>query len=323
MASLMGNIFNALVQRFFNSNPEVNTDILSTTRGLDKFDHGNVPAGLAKTIYILPSGVKMERIARRGIAPSGKVLFFLHGGAYMARLNDLYRTMAGDVIRVVGKGTTVFLLDYDVAPEHVFPTQFNQAIEAWNAVVKMGFSPDDIVVGGDSAGGNLALGLLLYLRNQGMSMPCGGVCISPWADMTASGASYFDNYGVDVMFGIKGATMTPEKRLALLDNILYRWAGDADRTNPYVSPVFGDYHDFPPMFFTVGGAEMLLDDTRTIVSKLQQAGCTVQCIVRKDMFHVYPLFHALIPEAAQDYRAVLRWLKEMLALPKASQAPKA
>ena len=322
MASLMGSIFNALVQRYFNSNPEVNSDILTTTRGLDKFDHGNVPVGFTKTIYILPSGVKMERIARYGVAPSGKVVFFLHGGAYMARLNDIYRTMAADFIRVAGKGVTVFLLDYDVAPEHVYPTQLDQAVEAWCAVVKMGFDPADIVVGGDSAGGNLALGLMLYLRDNARPMPCGGLCISPWADMTASGASYIDNYGVDVMFGIQGATMTEEKRLTLLDNILYQWTGEADRTHPYVSPVFGDYRDFPPMFFTVGGAEMLLDDTRTIVAKLQQAGCTVQCIVRKDMFHVYPLFHALIPEAAQDYRAILHWLKEMLALPKGAKGAK-
>lgn len=322
MASLMGSIFNALVQRYFNSNPEVNSDILTTTRGLDKFDHGNVPVGFTKTIYILPSGVKMERIARYGVAPSGKVVFFLHGGAYMARLNDIYRTMAADFIRVAGKGVTVFLLDYDVAPEHVYPTQLDQAVEAWCAVVKMGFDPADIVVGGDSAGGNLALGLMLYLRDNARPMPCGGLCISPWADMTASGASYIDNYGVDVMFGIQGATMTEEKRLTLLENILYQWTGEADRTHPYVSPVFGDYRDFPPMFFTVGGAEMLLDDTRTIVAKLQQAGCTVQCIVRKDMFHVYPLFHALIPEAAQDYRAILRWLKEMLALPKGAKGAK-
>lgn len=319
MASLLGSLLNDILQHNFNSNPEVNTDILSTTRELDKFDHGRVPLGFEKVIYILPSGVKMERISMAGAPQSGKVIFFLHGGAYMARLNDLYRTMAADMIRAAGKGTIVFLLDYHVAPENVYPTQLNEAKEAWDCIIKQGYAPKDIVVGGDSAGGNLALGLLLSLRDEGKEMPVGGLCISPWADMTASGKSYIDNYGVDVMFGIKGGTMTDERRLTLLDNTLYKWTGAADRTDPYVSPVFGDYHGFPSMFFTVGGAEMLLDDTRTIVGKLQDAGCTVQCIVRKDMFHVYPLFRAIIPEAAQDFRAICNWLKEQLKIVKPKQ----
>ena len=93
---------------------------------------------------------------------------------------------------------------------------------------------------------------------------------------------------------------------------IFCFTGDADRTSPYVSPVYGEYHGFPPMLFTVGSHEMLLSDTLTIVEKLRSEGCDVECDVKEGMFHIYPLYAKFIPEAADSHKRIMRFVSKHL-----------
>lgn len=157
-----------------------------------------------------------------------------------------------------------------------------------------GYSPKKIVVAGDSAGGGLALALGLYLKDHEISMPAGFILMSPWTDLTLSGESLKYNYGRDPLFGRSKATM-------LYDSL---YPGDTDVTNPYISPLFGDYHGFPPMLFQSGSREVLLDDTLRAARKAKESGVSVRNSVYPDMFHVFQLAMGMLPESREAWREI-------------------
>ena len=256
------------------------------------------------------SGTPYERVVKVGAPTNGRAIYFCHGGGYIVGLLFFYRMLATDFFEASGGGELI-LLDYSCAPEHKFPTQHDEALDLWRELTeRLGYSPENIILGGDSAGANLALSLMQRLRDEGGPMPKAAFCISAWADTTGSGKSIVDNSPRDVMFGTFGKKLTEEQRLKNLDGELYSFVGDADRHHPYVSPVFGEYCGFPPMFFTVGGDEILLDDTMRIVEKLENEGIFVEYDVQPKMFHIYTLFGNLFPESNVSYQKLLKFISD-------------
>lgn len=159
----------------------------------------------------------------------------------------------------------------------------------------------------------IPLPLMLKIRDEGRKMPVGAFLLSPWTDMTMSGNSYIRNYHKDVEIGEKKAVLTEEKRKKLMESDLYSFIGDADRKSPYISPLFGSYEGFPPMFFAVGEHEMLLDDTLGVVKKLKKLKIPVICERKPDMFHTYVLYKNMMPESRSSFSLMKRFIQENFA----------
>jgi acetyl esterase/lipase len=307
--SFVGSVMRTIIRRHFNANPELCADQIQLISRLDRFNKPKTNRGYVIESLSTSHGAKYERIFQRDSRFSGKAVLYLHGGAYISGLTANYRKMARHLSQAAG-GAEVYYLDYACAPARVFPSQLAEALDLWTELTEqLGYAPQSIIVGGDSAGGNLVLALLLTLRDKGCAMPAAAFCWSPWADMTASGESYARNYQKDVLFGNRKKPLDVNMLGELLKSNIYCFVGDADRRNPYVSPVFGEYHGFPPMFFAVGGDEMLYSDTMTIVDKLRAEGGEVETDVGERMFHVYPLFYSFLPEGKRAFAKTLAFIK--------------
>lgn len=310
MVSLTGKIVRTALYLFASVNPERVKSAIPGCSGLDKifwktpnreFKHYD-----AKT----KNGTKYEVYLPKDGAKNDNVVYYLHGGAYIGKQNWIYRYQSRYYSQAAG-GATVVYVDYDVAPEAVYPTQLNQALDVWDEITgKLGFKAENVVCGGDSAGGNLCLAMMLKLRDAGKPMPRGAFCYSPWTDMMATGSSYVDNYQVDIMFGKKSGALTEEVRNKFMNYDVYCWCKGSDRYDPYVSPVYGDFKDFPPMCFTVGCDEMLRSDTETIVKNLREHKIPVTVFRGNGMWHVFTLFHGIIPEATAAFSCVTNYISD-------------
>ncbi len=224
----------------------------------------------------------------------------LHGGGYIGGMRHAYRSFAG-LYNEASKRCSVLSVDYRIAPEHVFPAALEDAYDGYLWLQGAGYSPDRIVVGGDSAGGGLALALCLYLKDRGEELPCGIVAMSPWTDMTASGPSYQENYENDPLFGGTDDSMIHN----------HEYAADEDLTNPYLSPLFGDYEGFPPMLIQVGSYEMLLSDSTSLAQKARDAGVKVHLSVYDGMFHVFQMAPLAMPECKRAWVEVGHFIEEL------------
>ena len=309
MTSIRGRLGRIVVRKFFNMNPEGGKSFIDVA-AMTSNSGTKLKSGFIRTVERTDEGVVFERIAPLK-GGNGKLVLYFHGGGYSVGLSQDYRTHACYMAKASG-GAECILLDYDLAPEHLYPTQHEQAYAMWLNVLGQGFAPKDVIVGGDSAGGNLVLSLMLRLRDEGKELPCALFLISPWTDMLGTGKSYITNYPVDPMFGQKGVQLEESSRERLLASGMYAWVGDADRHDPYVSPVFGDYHGFPPVLFTVGGDEILLDDTLTIADKLRKEGIEVEVVQHARMFHIYTLFYSMFPESKKAWKRVLKFIHDKL-----------
>ena len=301
----MAKIAPIFMRKMFSMNPVEGKSLRSVTMRISK-DGYKLRKGYTRKAETTPNGTKYE-VYRSSLGNTGKLFLYFHGGGYVVGLSQLYRTLACDLATAIG-GECV-LLDYSIAPEFLYPTQRDQAFDLWNELTeKQGYKPENIYVGGDSAGGNLTMTFLLGLRDQGKPMPRCVVAISPWTDMTASGPNYVNHYNSDPMFGQKEDPLTPETRAELLKSEMYAWCGDAERTDPYVSPVYGDYKNFPPTIISVGGDEILWDDAMTIADNMEKNGVEVKRICHEKMFHIYPLF-PVFPEGKDAFEQIIAFVK--------------
>ncbi len=218
------------------------------------------------------------------------VILQLHGGGYVAPLRNAYRMFAGLYVEV-SHGMSVLTIDYRVAPENPYPAALMDAFAAFMYLQEQGYDPAQILLAGDSAGGGLALALCHYLKDQGMKLPGGIVAMSPWTDLTASGDSYTTNYERDPLFG------------NTKDSLIYNnsYAGDYDKTLPYLSPLFGDFTGFPPMLVQAGSYEMLLSDSVDMVAKARAAGVKVHLSVYDGMFHIFQMAAKMLPESKRAW----------------------
>jgi len=261
------------------------------------------PWGFTYTKYAV-NGVPVELLVKKRGTPE-RLILILHGGAYVIGLVDLYRDLAVRYATISG-GASVALVDYRIAPEHTFPAALEDAETVWNWLLKQGYREENIIVVGDSAGGNLTLALGLKLRDDGRRMPKAILCMSPWADMTASGESYRANLYKDPMFGLL-PWEEPRKNESGIKN---PYAGGHPLDDPYLSPVYGDYRGFPPMLIQVGTEEILESDAITVYEKAKAAGVDVTLTRYEGMFHVFQIFGDFIPEVQEAWEEVtdfLRW----------------
>ena len=225
-----------------------------------------------------------------------RVILYLHGGAFFMGSPASYRNRA---MRLSYRcNAEVFVPDYRLAPEHPFPAAFDDALAAWKFV--KGFRPNaPIFVAGDSAGGGLGLSLLVRVRDLGMAMPDGAFLLSPWTDLTVSGASVDGNRSQDLWF--------TRRHLEI-------WAGHyaagADRRSPYVSPVFAEVSGLPPLLLLVGQDELLLDDALRVRDAATLVGTDVRVHIGKGMQHDWPLTLPWLDESRLAWSAMRNFVEE-------------
>lgn len=226
------------------------------------------------------------------------IVLQLHGGGYYGRMHNTYRNMAG-LYNEISKGYDVLSVDYRVAPEHPYPAALEDALAAYQWIMERGYPLEKLIVAGDSAGGGLALALCLYLRDHDIPLPAGIITMSAWTDLTKSGESYQENFDIDPIFG------------GTMDSLVYQegYYKDSNPEIPYISPVNGDYHGFPPMLMQVGEYEMLLSDTKTVARHAMDAGVTVKEHIYPGMFHVFQMGLLLYPEAKEAWIEVGRFIR--------------
>ncbi len=230
-------------------------------------------------------GVPAEWINTPGMN-ANKVLLFLHGGGYSIGSLRTHRRLASDLARA--GGLRGFSVSYRLAPEHVFPAAVEDAVTAYRWLIRSGTAPGNVVLGGDSAGGGLCLALMLRLRDEGDPLPAAAVCLSPWTDLAATGASVMTKAASD-----------PILRPRDLHAFAQRYLGEADARTPLASPLYGDLSGLPPILIHVGTAEILLDDSTRLAARAKDAGVEVTLKIADDMIHVWHYFAPLIPEGEE------------------------
>ena len=223
-------------------------------------------------------------------------LLYLHGGGYFACSARTHRPITGGFAR---RGLTVFAADYRLAPEHPFPAAVQDAVAAYRGLLEQGISPDLITVGGDSAGGGLALALLLSLRDAGIPLPAAAVLLSPWTDLAGTGASMQTNSRRDALFVGEGIERAAAPYLA-----------GENATNPLASPLYADLRGLPPLLLHAGSYEVLLDDSTRLAERAQAAGVAVTFRTWPVVPHVWQLFP--MPEAAQSLDEAAHFLRNIL-----------
>ncbi len=206
-----------------------------------------------------------------------RVILYCHGGGYTSGNLGYSRPLASKLSHATGWETLCF--EYRLAPEHPYPAAVDDAVRAWDYLMYLGYGARDVVVAGDSAGGNLALVLCHRLKKAKRQLPSKLVLMSPWADMTASGRSYTERADLD-----------PTLTLHYVKAVREVYARDEDLSSPLLSPLFGDFTGFPPTLIQVGSNEILFSDSLRLRDRMRAARVHCQLEVWSDMWHVFQMF---------------------------------
>ena len=213
-----------------------------------------------------------------------------HGGGYSTGSSMYARTLTSKL--AMSTSMDVLCFDYRLAPEHPCPAALEDAMKVWDYLMLLGYGARDVILTGDSAGGNLVLALVLKLKKEGRLLPRGLALMSPWTDLTSSGESFVTKAAVD-----------PVLDKDYIDRMIQAYAGDRDLKDPMISPLFGDFTGFPPTYIQVGENEILLSDS----TRLHQAFVDVNVSVRMDvypgMWHVFQMSPVKAARDAMDKNA--------------------
>ena len=255
------------------------------------------------------AGVRATWVGDASLESRGTILY-LHGGAWVMHLPRVYLRFAGELSALTGM--RVLLVDYRLAPEHPYPAAIDDCLAAYRWLLEHGYRARPLAIAGDSAGGNLTAITLMRARDAGLPLPDCAVMLSPALDITFSGPSVQYNAEADAMFTLGAGDLLPQ----------FYCPGEL-RTNPHVSPLFGDWAGLPPLLFHAGSTEMLLDDSVRGHDRARQAGTAAEIRVFVDLPHVFQVMR-WIPEsgpALQDIAGFIgRHAAARLHAPAASPA---
>lgn len=266
------------------------------------FDQMGAAFPIAADVKCTPvdaGGVPAEWIVAPGAADNTVVLY-LHGGGYVIGSINSHRDLMARLSRAAG--AKVLGLNYRLAPENPHPAAVEDATAAYRWLLAKGTKPNRIVIGGDSAGGGLTLATLVSLRDAGTPLPAAAVCISPWTDMEASGASMKTKAAVDPL-------VVP----GMLENMVKMYLAGNNPRAPLASPLHAEMKGLPPLLIQVGGREVLLDDSTRVAERAKKAGVAVTLDVWEEMIHVWHLFAGILPEGQKAIEQVGQFVRERTA----------
>ena len=201
-------------------------------------------------------------------------------------------------------GASILLIDYSLSPENTFPSAVNDAKTAYHWMLSNGPEGEEehksIYISGDSAGGGLSVATTLSIKDENGVLPNAVLPISPWAEMNPVSQSYEDNKDIDPFVSKDGiawfaSVYTPD---------------EDDRKNPYASPIYGNFKNFPPMLIQVGTREVLLDDSKKLANEAESYGCNVKLEIWEDMVHIFQGFAPFLPEANDALKSMSKFIDD-------------
>jgi monoterpene epsilon-lactone hydrolase len=244
---------------------------------------------------VAAGGVPAHWLTAPGTSPS-RVLIFLHGGGF--ELGSVRSD--GELAARLGRagGMRVLFPEYRLAPEHPFPAAIDDVLAVWRWLrTDQGLSADSIALAGDSAGGGLAVALLVATRDAGEALPAAAVLMSPTVDLTSSGASMTER-----------AEQDPISTPAMLRQFASDYLAGADPKTPLASPLFASLSGLPPLLVQVGTADVLLSDAERLAGAAAEAGVDVTLEIGEGLPHVYQLLLGT-PEAAEATDRIGQFLR--------------
>ena len=216
-----------------------------------------------------------------------RVILQFHGGGYTNGLTEGHRLLGAKQGMLIG-ASEVYYVHYRLAPKNVYPAALDDAVAVYKALLSSGIKPENIIFIGDSAGGNLALELSLYLKENGLSQPAALALISPWGTFEQNAASRIKNRDRDLVLGSKGFPLYREVQV-----IKPSYAGDMELNDSKLSPIYADLRGLPPMLIQVGGYELFVDDGLSLLNRALSDDVEATLTTYPGMPHDFPL---LLPE---------------------------
>lgn len=226
------------------------------------------------------------------------VIVYLHGGCYVYGNMKNYCTIPVQLSSVTG--IKVLSVNYGLAPENPFPKALEDVLNIYEYLLEEGYNSDNISIVGDSAGGGLALATVLQLRDSKLDLPAALGLFSPWVDLTLKG---------DTIETLKEYDPILSKKQ--LEGAAKIYAGKEELSNPLLSPIFGDYKNFPPMMILTGGREILLSDSMNLARKAAISKATANLIVWDNLYHVFAA-DSNLPESKEAIEMLGAFLSEKM-----------
>jgi acetyl esterase/lipase len=254
--------------------------------------YGDLPLALGVTCERAPvPDVVAEWLA--GPDPSTAVVQYHHGGGYSGGSLNTHRRFASCL--AAASNGRVLNIGYRLAPEHPFPAAIEDALATYRWLLAQGIESASVVIGGDSAGGGLAAGVVHAIRDAGLPRPAALVLLGPWVDLVAR-----DEGATDMFVRRDGASSMAEM-----------YVGDHDPADPRISPVRGDLAGFPPVYVQVSASEALYQDAVGFADALRTAGVDVEVDAPADVMHTWPILAPRAPEAAQAIERLGRFVRRV------------
>lgn len=263
-------------------------DLLGLRQSIDRVpDFLTRPCRGVSTVPLSDCPVPGEWLIPVGVSDQ-RVLLYLHGGAWVAGSPRAARAYASKLARACG--VRVLSLDYRLAPEHPFPAALDDCVAACRWLAQTGVPTDRVVVIGESSGGNLALALLIALRDAGEPLPAGCVGISPITDLPSSMAS--DPF---------------------LARTAEAYVAQADPADPHASPARAELSELPPILLHAGGKEVLVEQIVSFGERAAASGVQAESVVWPGMFHVFQMSGSFVPEARRANTQITEFIRSRLA----------
>ncbi len=242
-------------------------------------DHVGALLGNSKDILIRSvdiQGMEGEWVSVNRAHMKKYIILYCHGGGYSTGSSLYARTLTTKL--AASTSMDVLCFDYRLAPENPYPAAMEDAMKAWNYLMLLGYGARDVIIAGDSAGGNMALSLVLKLKEEERLLPRGLVLMSPWTDLTSSGKTHQSRAEVD-----------PVLDVPYLEKMIHNYVEGQNLEDPMISPLFGDFTGFPPTYIQVGDNEVLLADSTMLHKKMVQENVSVKLDIFKGMWHVFQM----------------------------------
>lgn len=290
MQSIQNILLRAYIRRTIKKEEMATLPLRKHRKGIDRFEK------IAK----IPKGICFEKVDCDGIEgewaipkknKNEAVILYFHGGAYAMGSIATHRALSANI--AIASKTRCLTINYRLAPENPYPCALEDSIKAYKWVLHKGIEPKKIVIAGDSAGGGLTIATLLKLKADNLPLPGATVCLSPWLDLEGKGEFSAILTKKDPMIDLNAM-----KAFALL------YAPEEKLKDPFISPIHGNFEDFPPIYIQVSKSEILYDDTLRFEKKAKEAGVDIKVETWNKTVHVWQLFAFFLPEARSAIKKI-------------------